>query len=298
MKKLTLVALVGFLLIGVSLDQAYAAKKKFLSLGTGNPSGTFYFVGAGFASIWNKYIKEIRVVAESTAASVENTNLVARGKMDIGMASAGPIAKIKAKGKIDLSNVRLMCSSFHGSHYHWLVRKESRIKTYKDLKGKRLAMGQPGSGTLVSSTEMVRAWGWDPEKDIDRKYMSFSEAINALRDGTIDCGLVAAAFPVAAILDLTFTVPIRIIDVPTSSFVKPNQTTNLYTEMVIPAGTYKGIDRDVITQATPTFILVNKNLDTNIVYKLLKHLYEHPKKKDVIHPVAKEYNLKHITFCQ
>ena len=64
--------------------------------------------------------------------------------------------------------------------------------------------------------------------------------------------------------------------------------------MIIPAGTYKGVDKDTITQASPTFLMVNKNLDAGIVYKLLKHLYEHPKEKNVIHPIAKEYNMKTV----
>ena len=81
-KKITTgVLLITFLTLGVFAGQALA-RKKFMSLGTGSSAGTYYFIGAGFASIWNKYIRGIKVIAESTAASAENVALISRGKME------------------------------------------------------------------------------------------------------------------------------------------------------------------------------------------------------------------------
>ena len=89
-------------LIGAMSTDGWAAKKKYLSLGTGNPSGTFYFIGAGFANIFNKYVPEVRVIAESTAASEENFHYVMRKKMDMGLISIHVIEPALEK-KMDLS---------------------------------------------------------------------------------------------------------------------------------------------------------------------------------------------------
>ena len=284
-----IVVMVVFAVMTASI--AGAAKVKFLSLGTGNPSGTFYFLGAGFADLWNKNIPGIKVVAESTAASNENLFLVARGKLDLAISVSSAMAQQVEDKKWDLSQARILCSSTHGSHYHYVVRKESDIKTHLDFKGRKMAIGAPGSGTLVSSQAMIRGWGWDPEKDIDPKYLNFTEMINALRDKTIDVAVVAAAAPVAALLDLAITVPIRLIPITTETFVKPNTITDLYTNMVIPGGTYKGIDEDVKTQASPTFLIVNKAVDNDLAYKLLEVLYGLEKERNRIHPAARGYNL-------
>ena len=95
----------GLLLMGwMALPTtSLAASKKYLSLGTGNPGGTYYFIGAGFASLMNKFVPEVRVIAESTAASEENINLVLRKKMDLGMAGIHALPPLIER-KADLLN--------------------------------------------------------------------------------------------------------------------------------------------------------------------------------------------------
>lgn len=277
-----------FMIMAIHAGNANAGAKQFVSIGTGNPSGTYYFLGAGFANIWNQNIPGIKVIAEATAASGENLALIARGKLDVAIIVSSTVADGVQKG-MDLSNVRLLCSSLHGSHYQFVVRKESPIKTYKDFVGKRISFGGPGSGTLISSLEMIKAWGYK-KSDFNIKYLSFPETIDALRDKTIDVGLIAAAAPVASIMDLASTVPIRLIRISHDQFVVPNKIASLYMDMLIPAGTYKGIDEDVLTQASPTFLIVSKKLSEELVYKLLKELYNHPKERAAIHNAAKEYS--------
>ena len=288
LKKATGVMMITFLTLGLFGGQAFAGKK-FMSLGTGSPAGTYYFIGAGFSSIWNKYIREIKVVAESTAASAENVALISRGKMDMGIASSSAVLRAKELGKLDLKRLRILCSSTYGSHFHIITRKKSSIKSYLDLKGKRVSYGPPGSGTLVSAREMIKAWGMT-EKDFNMKYLSFSEVITAIRDKTLDAGLIAAAAPVASIVDLTLTVPIRLLPVTREQFKFPNKVTDCYADIVIPGGTYKGVDMDIATVASPTFIVINRDVKAETAYKLLKVLYEHEKEKNAIHPSSKEFN--------
>ena len=289
LKKIIVIAgLIVFLILGTWGGQA-SARKKFMSLGTGSPAGTYYFIGAGFASIWNKHMPQIKVIAESTAASAENVALISKSKMDLGIASSSAVLRAKDLGKLDVKKVRILCSSTYGSHFHIIVRKESPIKTYLDLKGKRVSFGSPGSGTLLSAKEMIKGWGMS-EKDFNMKYLSFSEVINALRDKTIDAGLIAAAAPVASIVDLTLTVPVRLIPVIKDQFKFPNKVTQGYATITIPAGTYKGIDEAVSTVASPTFLVIHKDVDNKIAYQLLDVLYGQAQAKNAIHPSAKEFN--------
>jgi len=102
---------------------------------------------------------------------------------------------------------------------------------------------------------------------------------------------VCAAAPVASVMELAATVPIRLIPLTHDSFVKPNAVTNNAVDMVIPGGSYKGIDEDIKTQAFPVFILASKTLDSDVAYQLLEVLHGENKKRDRIHPAAKGYNL-------
>jgi len=135
------------------------ARMKFLSFGTGSPAGTYYFLGAGFASMVNKRLPGVRVTAESTAASLENATLISRGKMDMGLAAMGTLAKLKARG-VDVSKIRLIAVG-HTSDTHWIVRKDSAIQSISDFKGKRIGVGPAGSATLslFSKEALVKGWG-------------------------------------------------------------------------------------------------------------------------------------------
>jgi len=175
--------------LGVAREVA-AASKKYLSLGTGNPAGTFYFIGAGFANLINKNVPEVRVIAESTAASEENFHLIIRNKMDLGLVAIHVIDPALEK-KMDFSGLRLIALG-HTSDRHWIVRKESPIKSISDFKGKRVAVGPPGSGTLVSSKMELDATVGITLEEIRPAYLSFSESITALRDGTVDVGCISS----------------------------------------------------------------------------------------------------------
>jgi len=119
-----LIAIV-FVISIIVMAPGNAGAAKFLSFGTGSPAGTYYFLGAGFASIINKNVKGVRVTAESTAASTENARYIIRGKMDMGLASMGTLADLK-KQDMDVDKVKLVAVG-HTSDTHWIVRKDSRL---------------------------------------------------------------------------------------------------------------------------------------------------------------------------
>jgi len=295
MKKFYIFLIASLMLITFlfSLNkEGNCATKKYLSLGTGNPAGTFYFIGAGFANLINKYVSEVRVIAESTAASEENFHYLLRKKMDIGMLSINVIEPAVEK-KLDMSGVRLMALG-HTSDRHWIVRKESPIKRVADFKGKKVAVGAPGSGTLVASKVELSLTGNLTLEDIKPAYLSFTESINAIKDGTIDVAVVSAGYPVASILDLARQIPIRLIGYSEEELNNLISKKPYFVKVVIPGGTYPGVETDTLTRGIATALVCQKDLGEELVYKMMKALYEHPKEKDAIHPQARQWNLENI----
>jgi len=289
--KMVVILLFVGLTMGLMTEDS-AAAKKYLSLGTGNPAGTFYFIGAGFASIINKYVPEVRVIAESTAASEENFHLILRKKMDLGLVAILVIDPALEK-KMDLSGIRLI-SLGHTSDRHWIVRKESPIKCVSDFRGRKVAVGSPGSGTLIASRTELGAAGGLSFDDIKPAYLSFTESITAIKDGTVDVGVISAGYPVASILDLASKIPIRIIPYSEEELNALIAKHPYYVKVVIPKGTYRGVDVDILTRGVPTALFCRQDLSEGLVYQLIKALYEHPKEKDAIHPQARQWNLENM----
>ena len=268
-----------------------ASAIKFLSFGTGSPAGTYYFLGAGFASIINKNVKGVRVTAESTAASTENARYLIRGKMDMGLASMGTLDGLKKQG-MDVDKVRLVAVG-HTSDTHWIVRKDSPIKSCSDFKGKVIGVGPAGSATLnIWSKKHLAAGFGITLKDIKPKYIAFHEITRGIRDNTIDAGLIAAGYPIAAVMELARDIPIRLLEIEPEAIKKMQAKYPNVTPFVFPAGTYNGIDKDVPTYVVPQMWLCRADLSKDIVYKIIKAVYDNSEERNAIHPMAKKYTIE------
>jgi uncharacterized protein len=268
-----------------------ASAIKFLSFGTGSPAGTYYFLGAGFASIINKNVKGVRVTAESTAASTENARYLIRGKMDMGLASMGTLNGLKKQG-MDVDKVRLVAVG-HTSDTHWIVRKDSPIKSCSDFKGKVIGVGPAGSATLNiwSKKHLAAGFGITLE-DMKPKYIAFHEITRGIRDNTIDAGLIAAGYPIAAVMELARDIPIRLLEIEPEAIKKMQAKYPNVTPFVFPAGTYNGIDKDVPTYVVPQMWLCRADLSKDIVYKIIKAVYDNSEERNAIHPMAKKYTIE------
>ncbi|HDR16734.1 MAG TPA: TAXI family TRAP transporter solute-binding subunit [Desulfobacteraceae bacterium] len=268
-----------------------ASAMKFLSFGTGSPAGTYYFLGAGFASIINNNVPGVRVAAESTAASTENARLMIRGEMELGLACMGTLNDLKDAG-MDVDKIRLVAVG-HTSDTHWIVRKNSPIQSISDFKGKTIGVGPAGSATLniYSKKHLETGWGLTFD-DFSPKYLSFSEVTRGIRDNTIDAGIIAAGAPLASVMELARDIPIRLIETEPDVLKRLREAYSNVVPLVIPAGTYQGIDKDVHTYTLPQMWLCRTDLDEDLVYQIIKAVYEHEEEKNAIHPLARMYTLE------
>ena len=291
LKSFSFLTAIIFVVSIIILAPGNAGAVKFLSFGTGSPAGTYYFLGAGFAAIINKNVSGVRVTAESTAASTENARYMIRGKMDMGLASMGTVNGLKTQG-MDVDKLRLVAVG-HTSDTHWIVRKDSPIKSCYNFKGKVIGVGPAGSATLNIWSKKHLAAGWGITfDDIKPKYIAFHEITRGIRDNTIDAGLIAAGYPIAAIMELARDIPIRILDVEPEVIKKLQAKYPNVTPLVFPAGTYKGIDKDVHTYVLPQMWLCRTDLPEDLVYKIIKAVYDNSEARNAIHPMAKKYTVE------
>jgi TRAP transporter TAXI family solute receptor len=273
--------------IVLALAGPVAAKTTFISIGTGGTGGIYYPYGGGVAEIWSKYVKDVRAVAEVTGASVENVKLAHKGETVIGevmadVAVAGYEGLSKFKGKKhDILSMAIMYPNL----LQMVALKKNSITNIEQVKGKNISTGSPGSGTNFMAEVVLKALGIPLDSYKDSR-LSFTESSNALRDGTIKIGTWCVGPGTSSILDLATTHDINIIPFTSGQAKKILAANKSYSFVELAGGVYRGVDKPVPTIGVWNVIICQKSLDTDLVYKLVKALYEHNDYLCKIHPSA------------
>ena len=273
--------------IVLALAGPVAAKTTFISIGTGGTGGIYYPYGGGVAEIWSKYVKDVRAVAEVTGASVENVKLAHKGETVIGevmadVAVAGYEGLSKFKGK--KHNI-LSMAIMYTNLLQMVALKKNSITNIEQVKGKNISTGSPGSGTNFMAEVVLKALGIPLDSYKDSR-LSFTESSNALRDGTIKIGTWSVGPGTSSILDLATTHDINIIPFTPEQAKKVLAANKSYSFVELAGGVYRGVDKPVPTIGVWNVIICQKSLDTDLVYKLVKALYEHNDYLCKIHPSA------------
>ncbi|MEW5911433.1 MAG: TAXI family TRAP transporter solute-binding subunit [Thermodesulfobacteriota bacterium] len=284
MKRLSIaIAVAAALALGAGL----ALGATFIGIGTGGTGGVYYPYGGGLAEIWSKYVPGVKAVAEVTGASVENVKLAHKGETvvgevmgDVAVAGYKGLSKFKGK-KYNILSMAIMYPNL----LQVVVLKKSGITNIEQIKGKRISSGSPGSGTNFMSETVFKALGIPLNSYKDAR-LSFTETANALRDGTIDVGVWSVGPPTSSIMDLATTHDIHIISFTPEQVKKILAYDKTYSSVELNAGTYRGQDKAVPTIGVWNLIIVQKSLSTDLVYKLVKALWNHKDYLMKIHPSA------------
>ncbi|MBW1818116.1 MAG: TAXI family TRAP transporter solute-binding subunit [Deltaproteobacteria bacterium] len=257
--------------------------------GRSGTGGIYYPYGGGVAEIWSRYVEGVRAVAEVTGASVENVKLAHKGETVIG----------EVMGDVAVAGYKGLAKKFKGKKHNILsmaimypnllqiaALKKSGITNIEQIKGKKISSGSPGSGTNFMAEVVFKALGIPLDSYRDSR-LSFTESANALRDGTIDVGTWSVGPGTSSILDLATTHDIHII-----SFT-PEQTQKIlaanaeYSAVELAGGVYKGVDKPVATIGVWNVMICQASLPVDLVYNLVKALYEHNDYLVKIHPSAR-----------
>ena len=264
-----------FLSVVLWVSPLTVSAKQRLAFGGGPGGGTFQYFANGIASYVSKQIEDVEVSSEGTGGSAANLKLLHQGEIDFGIVYSGDIflgrlgRLPKDPGKYDKV---LAMAYLYGAPAHLVVLKDSGIRSVKDLAGKRVAVGNAGSGAALSAErffEHLGIWG-----KVDRQFLGYSSAADAFKDRKIDAFWVMVGFPNSSIIQAASEDSIVLVDVAReaeeSGFLKKYP---FYTPVTIPGKTYAGVDEDVHTFEDSAIWCTNDRVDPQMVYNLLRVVF-------------------------
>ena len=271
------------------------AQQRKLSIATGGTGGVFYVMGGGIANILTKKMADTKVTAEATAAAVDNGKLLEVRKADMAF-MPGDVAYDAYMGLGKFKNkvpIRTVLTAY-GNFTHLVVAEGSGINSVKDLRGKRVSLGAPGSGTEVKAVRLLEAAGIDPAKDIKRERLSVAESAGAMKDRKVDAFNWSGGLPTAAVMDLAATpgIRIKILDLDDVIPKVREKYGPVYFSGKIPKGTYPGIDYDVKVLAVAVVISCHEKMDEKVAYEITKTILENQKDLFLVHKEAEHTTLE------
>ena len=287
MKRLSGVILSLALVLVLAMGAPVAAKTTFISIGTGGTGGIYYPYGGGVAEIWSKNVKGVKAVAEVTGASVENVKLAHKGETVVGevmgdVALAGYTGTGKFKGK--KHNILTM-AIMYPNLLQVVATKKSGITNIEQIKGRKISSGSAGSGTNFMSEAVFKALGIPKDSYKDSR-LTFTGNANALRDGTIDAGFWSVGPGTSSIMDLATTRDIRIIGFTPEQTKKILASNKTYSAVKLAGGIYRGVPNPTPTIGVWNVMICQASLSEDMVYNLVKALYENQDYLLKIHPSA------------
>ena len=290
MKKVVSGIGAGILLLSLVCSCSKAAVKKNYILATGGTSGTYYPFGGAVANIWNTKIQNMNVTAQATGASAENLRLISKGEAEFAIVQ-NDVMDYAYNGTDMFAGQKLSGIMTIGTLYPEVVQiaasKASGIKTVADMKGKRISIGDAGSGVEFNAKQILEGYGLT-FNDIQKNNLSFKESAEGIQNGTLDACFITAGVPNSALQELAFTSGLVLVPVDGETADKICAAHSFYTKTTIPGGTYKGTDTDTSALAIRATLAVSEKLDENTVYEMTKVLFSNLAELGTAHAKGKE----------
>lgn len=286
----------GFLLaaaLGLGLS-GVAQAQQFINVLTGGTSGIYYPLGVALSQIYGKAIPEAKSSVQSTKASVENLNLVQAGRGEVAF-TLGDSLSAAWKGdpevgfKAPLAKLRGL-AAIYPNYVQIVASAESGIKSLADLKGKRVSVGAPRSGTELNARAVFKAAGLSYEDFGKVEYLPFGESVELIKNRQLDATLQSAGLGVASIRDLATAVKIVVVPVPADVIEKIGDAA--YQAATIPAGTYDGQEGDVPTAAINNYLVTHEGVSDDIAYKMTQALFDNLDQMVSAHAAARNIKLE------
>ncbi|GCL72135.1 MULTISPECIES: TAXI family TRAP transporter solute-binding subunit [Paenibacillus] len=243
-----------------------------VTIATGNASGPYFTIGSALAK---RYEEKLGINASviTTGGSVENMGLMETGKADMAFAMSDAVTYVYSGtgGIKEMKDLQAMAGLYLNC-VQIITLHGSPIHTVSDLKGKRVGVGAPESGVEVNARMLLEALGITYQ-DIQPEYLSYTEAVEQLKNQTIDAAFFTSGLPNPSVTELAKSKPVTIVPIPMEEVRKLKETYPFFQMTEIPAGTYRN-DVSIPTAATLNVMLVRKELDEELVYKLTRELFE------------------------
>lgn len=277
----------------IALAAPAIAAEQFVNVLTGGTSGVYYPLGVALANVIGKAVPDVKTSVQSTKASVENLNLLQAGRGEIAFTLGDSLAdawhgNAEAGFKSPLKKLRGI-AAIYPNYIQIVASKDSGIRTLADLKGKRVSVGAPKSGTELNARAIFKAAGLDYKDFSKVEYLPFGGSVELMKNRQLDATLISAGLGVSAIRDLAVSVPVVIVPISADVLKKANNAAFL--AATIPAHTYDGQDADVATIAVPNFLVTHEGVSDELAYQMTKALWTHLDELVAAHSAAKAIKL-------
>lgn len=253
--------------------RAALAQAKFFRIGTGGTGGTYYPIGGLIANAITS--DKLNASAVATNGSVANVNGIVGGAMESGFSQADVnywafTGTGIYEGKPKVEELRAIANLYPES-IHVSVRKGLGIKTIADLKGKRVSLDEPGSGTLVNAKVILAAYGLS-EKDVKPEYLKQLQSVDKLKDGSLDAFFQTTGYPQGTLTELAATNGFELLPIEGAESAKLREQFKFFAADEIPAGTYKDV-AGVKTLSVGAQWVTTSKMGTDLVYEVTKGLW-------------------------
>ncbi|MDV4146525.1 TAXI family TRAP transporter solute-binding subunit [Shimia sp. FJ5] len=284
--------LAGAALVASMTFSTAATAQEFISIGTGGVTGVYYPTGGAICRLVNKSRKEhgIRCAVESTGGSVYNINTIKAGELEFGVAQSdwqyhayNGTSKFADNPFPDIRAV----FSVHPEPFTLLVRSDSGIESFEGLKGKRVNVGNPGSGQRATMEVVMDAFGIAMDDFALATEYKGSEMAKQLCDGNIDAMIYTIGHPAAAIKEATTTCDVTLVDVAGAPIEKLVADNPYYRVATIPGGMYAGNDQDTTTFGVGATFVTSAKISDDVVYVVAKSVMENIDDFRNLHPAFK-----------
>ena len=296
MKSVTrvLAVMAGTLLIG----SAVSADVKFINILTGGTSGIYYPIGVGLSQIYGKALPGSKSSVQATKASIENLNLIQSGKGEVALTLGDALSDAwkgteEAGFKTPLTKLRAI-AGMYPNYIQIVARKDAGIKTLADLKGKRISVGAPKSGTELNARAILKAAGYGYGDFAKVEYLPYGESVELIKNRQLDVTLLSSGLGVAAIRDLSTSLKVVFVPIPAEVVAKVGNAA--YQVGTIPAGTYDGQSAAVPTVQIRNVLVTHADVPADTVYAMTKALFGNLDHLRSAHSAARAISLETAAF--
>ncbi|WP_137388436.1 TAXI family TRAP transporter solute-binding subunit [Rhodoligotrophos defluvii] len=262
---------------------------EFINIATGGTSGVYYPLGVALSKVYGSVLPDAKISVQATKASVENLNLIQAGRAEVAFSLGDAVADAwngekEAGFNNKLTKLRAI-GGLYNNYVQIVASEASGIKTLADLKGKRISVGAPRSGTELNARAVLGAAGLTYDDFSKVEYLPFGESVDLMKNRQLDVTLQSAGLGVSSIKDLATSIPIVVVPVPQDVVEKIGNPA--YQPSVIPAGTYEGQPADVPAVAITNILVTREDLSEDTVYQLTKSMFDHLSDLVSAHSAAK-----------
>ncbi len=270
------------------------AAENFVNVLTGGTSGVYYPLGVALANSIGKAMPNVKTSVQATKASVENLNLLQAGRGELAFTLGDSLSDAwkgneEAGFKTPLKKLRGV-AAIYPNYIQIVARADAGIRSLADLKGKKISVGAPKSGTELNARAILAAAGLSYKDFAKVEYLPFGESVELMKNRQIDVTLQSAGLGVSSLRDLATSVDVVVVPIAADVIKKTNDPA--YLAAMIPANTYRGQNADVPSAAVQNYLVTHEGVSNETVYAMTKALWTSLDQLVAAHSAAKAIDLK------